>query len=183
MREQSDTRTRIQETALRFFIEQGYEATSLREIAEALGVTKAALYYHFKTKDDIVLSLAEDRARTIEDLVAWAETQPRTEETRRELLRRYSRDLKHGRHRQIIRFFERNQTSLKNHPIMEKAREQMFLLVAFLVDPDDSPATRLRNTTALFVMHSAWFMLRDAGLADHEVEDAALEVALDLVGR
>ncbi|MFI6513207.1 TetR/AcrR family transcriptional regulator [Streptosporangium sp. NPDC050855] len=183
MREHPDTRTRIQETALTFFIEQGYEATSLREIAEALGVTKAALYYHFKTKDDIVLSLAEDRSRTIAELVAWAERQPRTEETRRELVRRYSRDLKQGRHRQIIRFLERNQTSLKNHPIMEKAREHIFQLVDFLVDPDDPPTTRLRNKMALFVLHSAWFMMRDETLADDEVEAAALEVALDLVRR
>jgi AcrR family transcriptional regulator len=49
MTETSDTRTRIQDVALDLFIEQGYEATSLREIAEKLGVTKAALYYHFKT--------------------------------------------------------------------------------------------------------------------------------------
>ena len=55
-----DTRSRIQEVALELFTEQGYEATSLREIAERLGVTKAALYYHFKTKDDIVCSLVED---------------------------------------------------------------------------------------------------------------------------
>ena len=55
------TPDRIQDVALELFTEQGYEATSLREIAERLGVTKAALYYHFKTKDDIVTSLVEDR--------------------------------------------------------------------------------------------------------------------------
>ena len=41
-----DTRARIQQVALEMFAEQGYERTSLREIAERLGVTKAALYYH-----------------------------------------------------------------------------------------------------------------------------------------
>jgi AcrR family transcriptional regulator len=39
------------------FAEQGYERTSLREIAERLGVTKAALYYHFARKEDILLAL------------------------------------------------------------------------------------------------------------------------------
>ncbi|MGW0069548.1 TetR/AcrR family transcriptional regulator, partial [Streptosporangium sandarakinum] len=68
MSEHADTRTRIQETALRLFTEQGYEATSLREIAEALGVTKAALYYHFKSKEEIITSLVEDRIRTLEEL-------------------------------------------------------------------------------------------------------------------
>jgi AcrR family transcriptional regulator len=36
---------------------QGYDGTSLRQIAEQLGVTKAALYYHFQSKEDILLAL------------------------------------------------------------------------------------------------------------------------------
>ena len=40
--------------ATELFIEQGYEGTSLREIADRLGITKAALYYHFPSKDDIL---------------------------------------------------------------------------------------------------------------------------------
>jgi AcrR family transcriptional regulator len=43
--------------ALDLFIEQGFDGTSLREIAEQLGVTKAALYYHFTSKDDILMAL------------------------------------------------------------------------------------------------------------------------------
>src|SRR5690606_31787714 len=45
-RRRGDTRQRIQDVALDLFAEQGYEKTSLREIAERLDVTKAALYYH-----------------------------------------------------------------------------------------------------------------------------------------
>ncbi|WP_433379834.1 TetR/AcrR family transcriptional regulator [Streptosporangium sp. CA-115845] len=183
MREHADTRTRIQDVALTLFVEQGYEATSLREIAEALGVTKAALYYHFKTKDDIVASLAEDRVRAVEELIAWASSQPRTEETRRELIRRYADDLHRGRHREIMRFFERNQTSLKNHPTMEKTRRRMFELISFLVEPDDPAPARLRNSMALFALHAAWFMLGDDTLSDEERRAAALEVALDLARR
>ncbi len=55
-----NTRQRIQDIALELFAERGYEKTSLREIAEQLGVTKAALYYHFRTKEDLVTSLFED---------------------------------------------------------------------------------------------------------------------------
>jgi AcrR family transcriptional regulator len=53
----SATRERILDVALELFNEQGYERTSLREIAERLGVTKAALYYHFERKEDILLEL------------------------------------------------------------------------------------------------------------------------------
>jgi AcrR family transcriptional regulator len=53
----ADTRERILDVALELFTEQGFDGTSLREIAERLGVTKAALYYHFESKDDILLAL------------------------------------------------------------------------------------------------------------------------------
>jgi AcrR family transcriptional regulator len=51
------TRERILDVALQLFNEQGYDKTSLREIADRLGVTKAALYYHFERKEDILLEL------------------------------------------------------------------------------------------------------------------------------
>src|ERR1700710_715412 len=47
----------ILDIALELFNEQGYDKTSLREIAERLKVTKAALYYHFERKEDILLQL------------------------------------------------------------------------------------------------------------------------------
>ena len=52
-----DTRQRILDAALDLFIEQGFDGTSLRQIAEKLGVTKAALYYYFESKDDILMAL------------------------------------------------------------------------------------------------------------------------------
>jgi AcrR family transcriptional regulator len=54
---QPSTRDRILDIALDLFTEQGFDATSLRQIAERLGVTKAALYYHFESKDDILMAL------------------------------------------------------------------------------------------------------------------------------
>jgi AcrR family transcriptional regulator len=51
------TRQRILDVALDLFNEHGYDKTSLREIAEALGFTKAALYYHFERKEDILVAL------------------------------------------------------------------------------------------------------------------------------
>jgi AcrR family transcriptional regulator len=54
---QRDTRQRILDVALELFINQGYDGTSLRQIAERLGVTKAALYYHFASKEDLLLAL------------------------------------------------------------------------------------------------------------------------------
>lgn len=71
-----NTRQRIQDVALELFAEQGYEKTSLREIAERLDVTKAALYYHFKTKEDILISIFEDLTRPMDELIAWGASSP-----------------------------------------------------------------------------------------------------------
>jgi AcrR family transcriptional regulator len=51
------TRARILETARALFAEQGYAGTSVRDIAEHLGITKAALYYHFASKQDVLAAL------------------------------------------------------------------------------------------------------------------------------
>jgi AcrR family transcriptional regulator len=56
-RPRGSTRERILDVALELFSEQGYEQTSLREIADRLGLTKAALYFHFERKEDILLEL------------------------------------------------------------------------------------------------------------------------------
>ena len=55
--EHADTRARILDVALELFSDQGYEKTSLREIAERLGFSKAAIYYHFASKEDLLLAL------------------------------------------------------------------------------------------------------------------------------
>ncbi len=46
-------RQRILQTATELFGQQGVDSTSMREIADALGITKAAIYYHFENKDQL----------------------------------------------------------------------------------------------------------------------------------
>ena len=53
----SSTRELILDVALDLFVDQGYDGTSLRQIAGRLGVTKAAIYYHFEAKEDILTAL------------------------------------------------------------------------------------------------------------------------------
>jgi AcrR family transcriptional regulator len=51
------TRERILDIALDLFIDKGYDKASLRDIADELGFSKAAIYYHFESKADILLAL------------------------------------------------------------------------------------------------------------------------------
>ncbi len=50
-------RGQILTIAMRKFIASGYHGLAMREIAEALGVSKAALYYHFKDKEELFLAV------------------------------------------------------------------------------------------------------------------------------
>lgn len=53
----AETRERILDVAQELFTRQGYDKTSLRDISERLEITKAALYYYFERKEDILLEL------------------------------------------------------------------------------------------------------------------------------
>jgi AcrR family transcriptional regulator len=69
-----DTRARLLDTALGLFTVHGVEGTSLQMIADALGVTKAAIYYHFKTKDEITEAVAEPALRELSAILDHAAT-------------------------------------------------------------------------------------------------------------
>jgi AcrR family transcriptional regulator len=68
-----DTRQRILDVAGELFTEHGYDVTSLREIADRLGFTKAALYYHFQSKEQILLALLEPVQALVADLLGRLE--------------------------------------------------------------------------------------------------------------
>ncbi|SER04539.1 transcriptional regulator, TetR family [Lentzea xinjiangensis] len=53
----SDTRQRILHTARELFATKGVQQTSLQEIADRLGITKPALYYHFASREELVRSI------------------------------------------------------------------------------------------------------------------------------
>ncbi|MET9687654.1 TetR/AcrR family transcriptional regulator [Streptomyces sp. NPDC058682] len=178
-RRRGDTRQRIQDVALELFAEQGYEKTSLREIAERLEVTKAALYYHFKTKEDIIISIFEDLTRPIDELITWAEGQPRTLETKREVLRRYSEAMAGGA--VLYRFMQENQATMRELTIGETVKKRLFTLVELLRTQDGPLTDQVRCVSALFTLHAGMMFLQHVEGNPEETRLAALEVATDLI--
>jgi AcrR family transcriptional regulator len=176
----SGTRERIQAVAVELFAEHGYDKTSLREIAERLDVTKAALYYHFNTKEDIVVSLFDDLLAGIDEIVTWGTDQPQTVETRQELLRRYGR-LTRERPKNMMRFIQESKTTMQELAPGEKLQCRFRTLSAMLHAPDASLAEQLKSTLALITAGASVFMLKDADATDDERYDAGLELALELV--
>lgn len=179
----TDTREQIQAVALELFAEQGYERTSLREIAERLGVTKAAVYYHYRTKEEILESLFADLLGGIDEVLAWAREQPPGPDVRRGVLERYSALLggpSGGRAARLVRFLQEGQNSIKELSAGAAMRARFRQLSELLVDPQGPVDEQLRGRLSLIALHLGAFatdML--TGDAD-ERRAAALRVATEL---
>ncbi|MEU1042275.1 TetR/AcrR family transcriptional regulator [Streptomyces sp. NPDC005551] len=176
-----DTRQRIQDVALELFSEQGYEKTSLREIAEHLDVTKAALYYHFKTKEEILISLFEDLTRPLDELIDWGRRQPHSLDTKQEVLRRYSQALTGAS--PLFRFMQENQATVRELSIGETFKDRMLSMLDIIKEPEAALPDQVRCISALFTMHAGMFVLKDVEGDPEEKRKAVLEVAIDLVTR
>ena len=74
-----DTRDRIEQAALRLFVQKGVSDTTVRDIAQALEMSEGALYRHFESKDDLVWQLFERRYLDLAtELQALADAAPAT---------------------------------------------------------------------------------------------------------
>jgi AcrR family transcriptional regulator len=84
----SAAQLRTVDTALALFARHGVGGTSLQMIADALGVTKAAVYHQFQTKEAIVLAVVEVELAPLEDALAAAEAEGSSVKARAALLER-----------------------------------------------------------------------------------------------
>ncbi|MET8149182.1 TetR/AcrR family transcriptional regulator [Actinoplanes sp. NPDC049668] len=174
---QGDTKAEIRQVAMELFTEQGYEATSLREIAERLGVTKAALYYHFRSKEDIVRSLFGDHLAALDELIAWASAQTPGPRLRTEVIDRMLRlSVEHGR--QAMQFALANQHVVRDlHPGKENVHERLNTLFEAITDPDATVHEALRTRVALLSINLTMFAAQGLDATDEQVEAAAREIA------
>ena len=84
----SAAQTRILDAALQLIAEHGVGGTSLQMIADAIGVTKAAVYHQFKTKEQIVIALTERELGGLEEALEAAEAHDQRSRAREVLLDR-----------------------------------------------------------------------------------------------
>ena len=87
----SAAQARIITAALDLFARHGVGGTSLQMIADEIGVTKAAVYHQYKTKDEIVLAAAEAELARLEAVIDAAEAEPSRKRARDALDRRHRR--------------------------------------------------------------------------------------------
>ncbi len=87
----SGGRDAILDTSAKLFSQQGYLGVSIRDIAQACGMTNAALYYHFKNKEDLFLAMLQrDHEKAMASLHAAANSPGDLREDLRQLVTRYA---------------------------------------------------------------------------------------------
>ena len=139
-RPRSGTRQRIQEVARDLFLQQGVQRTSLKDIADKLGITKPALYYHFPSREDLVRSIVVPLIEEGEQFVADQENLGHTDA--RQLLEGYF-DF-HYRHRQDLVLVLAELTMLADLGLIDKVlawRDRLGKLV-FGARPTLAQSTR-----------------------------------------
>lgn len=171
----SETRAEILRVSLELFTERGFEGTSIRDIAEALGVTKSSLYYHFPSKEAIIRALLEGRRDEIDELLDWIGKQPAGPDLLRRTALRWVEST--GKERvQGMRFAHANRAIMQKLAEGGGGRRAWFDAVVDRVLTDEAPmATRLRAQMAFDTVSAALFAAQGTTATDDDVLTAARE--------
>jgi AcrR family transcriptional regulator len=162
--------TRIIEAAVDLFAEHGIGGTSLQMIADALGVTKAAVYHQYNTRDAIILAVAEAVLTRLEAAVTGAEGE-RSQPRARQVLIRGMVDLAVER-RRMAGILQRDPIMLRFLERHEPFRQVMTRVNRLLMGGTSDPRARVRVATLVgaiagTVIHPLVSDLDDDALRSH----------------
>ena len=176
----TDTRDRILSVSLRLFATHGYANTSLREISDELGVTKAALYFHFKTKEDILSGIMRDNLDSINAITDSAEPLNATLAGREELLRRLAASqATWSMH--LVKLVRENFTEISNLSFGAEIKDAQRRLLDALAGPEAALIDKIRARTAFIAVQSASLVAESEDMDEADVRDASLTVALEVL--
>jgi AcrR family transcriptional regulator len=177
----AETRAEIQRVAVALFSSQGYEATSMRQIADELGIRKASLYYHFASKEEIVRAGVAGRGDEAAALLEWARSQPAAPDLlERAVLRwvgTYSVEKLRG-----IRFVNANPALLRTLAT-GAIGDNLEGVVSVVAAGESDPRRLLMIRMAFLSINAAAAAANGSGASDEDVVAAARETSLAILER
>lgn len=181
----TDTRGRIRAEAIALFTERGYATASLREIADRVGITKASLYYHYPSKQDLLVAVVKPLMTDWREIVVAAEATPHTPAAVRAVLERCLDTML--AHRGVANLFIRDAAAVVAAlaPLIDDLIESTDRLRGWLAGPAPSPVDRVRAVAAIELLGAALAAGTTlADVPDPVVRQTLLESAeLALAGR
>ena len=174
--ERSASAQRVLDAALELFAEHGFEGTSLQQIADRLGVTKAAVYYHFRSKDDLLSALVEPAFDELNQLLDEADALPRDNARQKLALQAFVEYLL--RHRSTASWMSRDAAAMTRPVVWERARGVEGRLDALLTIGDSDPLAQFWTGAITRAVSGAVLNQPEADEAWLRAEVAELSAAL-----
>ncbi|MEU4520176.1 TetR family transcriptional regulator [Amycolatopsis sp. NPDC024027] len=156
-----DTRAKILRAALEEFSARGFHETSVRELAERVGVTKTAVLYHFPGKADIVTALAEPMLADFEAALARAAEASDTRRAAVEGLLEVWLT-----HRYLLRMNLRDLGLTASAVVFERFRDGMLRANGLVAGPDADFADRVRAAQAIAMLSDPVVLFAEAPQAE-----------------
>ena len=178
-----DTKAAIHRAAVDLFSSQGYDKTSLREIAEQVGITKASLYYHYSSKQELLRAIVGTFLDDVFAVLRKVEDLPWSPENERQLLAAYV-DV-------VIAHRSTGPTLMRDiAAVLAAFGDDLDILIAqsrrfqlWLAGPDPTPADRLRAAAAVETIGAAMSAELDLGVSDAEIRAILLDAASAILAR
>ena len=173
----SDTKQRILEAARDLFSKQGVQRTSLQDIADRLGITKPALYYHFPSREDLVRSIIQPLLDDGEEFLLAQEA--RGDTPARELIEGFF-DFNY-RHRAPVIMLLAEMPTLADLGLIDRVLGWRKRLTELICGPQPTLEQSARAVLALGGLQDVCMQFPDAPI--EELRAAAVAGALDALGR
>lgn len=175
------TREQILNVARALFADKGYDATSMREIAQAVNISKPALYYHFDSKEEILRALVDESIQLTAELIAWTKQQTPSREVRVEVFNRWA-DIVQRNGLLGFRFVTANRSAIEASYGRQKGLPGAITqLGALLTLPSDPPDQQLRICMSLLALNTAGWVGSDLDSTEAEVLSQSREIGLTLM--
>jgi AcrR family transcriptional regulator len=176
----SDAQLRTLHAALGLFAEHGVSATSYQMVADAVGVTKGAIYHQFKTKDEMIIAVAELELGRLEDALEAAESLDCRDEAREFLLNRViDHAVDHRRAANTLQFDPVLVRLLSDHEPFQRFIERLY---GMLVGDEPGPGTQVRLAALTCVVGGTVAHPLVAGLDDNTLRRQLLDTARKIIG-
>src|SRR6478752_6452876 len=168
----ADTRQRLIDVAVALFTRHSFAGTSLQMIADEMGFTKAAIYYHFRTREELLAAVVEPIFEQLSDVISAAEAQRTATARADHMLRSYAELAVANRALVSVLACDPSVTTLlRAHPHWgELINRQLALLAGGALDAGGL----IKATVALAGISSAvgpaWIAVDDGDLLGHLVD-------------
>ena len=156
---------RFVEAALDLFIEHGYNGTSLQMIGDRLGVSKAAVTYHFRSKEELLAAVVAPAFEDLGRLLDEVETVRRESARRREALHAYIDYL--IRQRRVASWLSRDVAALTHPAVIEPAQALTGRIDALLISDDHDALAQIWGAAISQALTGP--MLNDIDVADDDL--------------